>query len=68
MQYCSYDSHQSKDPVKEVVRGKFSNTILFVEDYLCNVVRRAWSFTDKEQPKLTYQVSASNHTVVLIFM
>lgn len=54
---CSYESNRSKDPVKEGVKDKFSNTILFVEDYLCNVVSHSLSFGDKEQNKLTYEVS-----------
>ena len=54
--YTSYESNKAKDPVKESVKPKFANTILFVEDYLCNVVSHSWSFADKQQNKLTYEV------------
>ena len=55
--YLSYETNKTKDPIKESVKPKFAQTICFVEDYLCNVVSHSWSFGDKEQNKLTFEVS-----------
>ena len=62
----SYESNKAKDPVKESVKPRFADTILFVEDYLCNVVSHSWSFIDREQNKLTFEVSEQNGLTVEI--
>ena len=46
----------SKDPEKERVKPRFSQTIMFVEDYLTKVVEEKWSFSDMKQNKLTFEV------------
>jgi hypothetical protein len=57
MSHYSYESHITRVPE----RNKFAQTMNFVEDYLCNIVSKAWA--EKEQNTLTYQVG---HTKILL--
>ena len=52
-----YENETSRDPSKEEEKPPFNDTMIFVEDYLRNVVAHSWAFTDGQQNLLTFQVS-----------
>ncbi|CAG0923862.1 unnamed protein product, partial [Notodromas monacha] len=51
-----YDTNKPADENKDHVQQHFASVIMFVEDYLCNVVSKMWGFSDAEQNKLTFEV------------
>nr|XP_027212094.1 inositol 1,4,5-trisphosphate receptor-like [Penaeus vannamei] len=55
MSIADYDKHAALHSA-EAAETTFREVILFVEEYLCNVVDKMWSFSDPEQNKLTYEV------------
>jgi len=56
MSIDDYDAGIRPDSTKEAVQTRFASTIQFVETYLLNVVEKSWSFSDKDQNKLTFEV------------
>ncbi|XP_045110773.1 inositol 1,4,5-trisphosphate receptor-like isoform X11 [Portunus trituberculatus] len=55
MSISDYDKHAAVHSA-EAAETTFKDVISFVEEYLCNVVDRMWSFSDCEQNKLTFEV------------
>ena len=56
-----YDNNKLPDENREAANQKFATTMIFVEEYLCNLVHKAWSLHDRDQNKLTFEVfSISN--------
>lgn len=58
-----YDQHLAVGEEREVNRLRFSGVITFVENYLQNISSNIWSFSDKEQNKLTFEVCKGNITL-----
>ena len=56
---CRYDQHLAVGEEREENRLRFAGVISFVENYLQNISNNIWSFRDKEQNKLTYEVKWS---------
>ncbi|XP_071518112.1 inositol 1,4,5-trisphosphate receptor [Panulirus ornatus] len=55
MSIADYDKHAAMHST-EAAETTFKDVIVFVEEYLCNVVDKMWSFSDCEQNKLTFEV------------
>lgn len=55
MSISDYDRHAAVQST-EAAETTFKDVISFVEEYLCNVVDKMWSFSDCEQNKLTFEV------------
>ncbi|XP_069940179.1 inositol 1,4,5-trisphosphate receptor isoform X5 [Cherax quadricarinatus] len=55
MSIADYDKHAAMHST-EAAATTFKDVIIFVEEYLCNVVDKMWSFSDCEQNKLTFEV------------
>ncbi|KAK7083804.1 Inositol 1,4,5-trisphosphate receptor type 1, partial [Halocaridina rubra] len=53
MSIADYDKIEAS---AEAAETTFKDVIMFVEEYLCNVVDKMWSFSDCEQNKLTFEV------------
>lgn len=51
-----YDQHLAVGEEQEINRMRFGGVITFVENYLQNISCNIWSFNDKEQNKLTFEV------------
>ncbi|XP_048589146.1 inositol 1,4,5-trisphosphate receptor isoform X2 [Nematostella vectensis] len=51
-----YDQHEAVGEEREDIRRRFEGVIQFVENYLHNISSNVFSFSDKEQNKLTFEV------------
>lgn len=54
---ASFYSYDKQDIFGKKNRAKFTNTVDFVEAYLRQISSNIWAFNNKEQNKLTYEVS-----------
>ena len=63
--FFRYDQHLSVGEEREENRLRFSGVITFVENYLQNISSNIWSFSDKEQNKLTFEVCDGNLMMVM---
>ena len=61
-----YDQHLAVGEEREENRLRFSGVITFVENYLQNISSNIWSFSDKEQNKLTFEVCHGNLIMVTL--
>ena len=57
-----YDNNKLPDENREAANQKFATTMIFVEEYLCNLVHKAWSLHDRDQNKLTFEVFSISNT------
>ncbi|KAF0290289.1 Inositol 1,4,5-trisphosphate receptor [Amphibalanus amphitrite] len=67
MTISDYDSSRTPSDSREEVCARFGSTMDFVENYLCNVVNRMWSFSDPEQNKLTFRGKDLKQNCKLMF-
>lgn len=56
----SYDSNM--DDSRDNKKNRFSNTMVFMEEYLNNVLNDELPFHNEEKNKLTYEVSCCSST------
>ena len=56
----SYDSNM--DDSRDNKKNKFANTMVFMEEYLNNVLNDELPFHDQEKNKLTFEVHAHTQT------
>lgn len=54
----SYDSNM--DDSRDNKKNRFSNTMVFMEEYLNNVLNDELPFHNEEKNKLTYEVCSAN--------
>ena len=66
--FFRYDQHLAVGEEREENRLRFSGVITFVENYLQNISSNIWSFSDKEQNKLTFEVCDGNLIIVTLFL